>query len=103
MPELLCSVTVTDAAGVSHTLEIKAKSVNWAACGFFAEIRSNPATPRINFQDETTYEVRLAGSAEVYRVQHRKMLTWGEPGSGESSSAVEVLGPGRTVPFPATI
>jgi hypothetical protein len=55
VPERLCDVTVADEAGVRHTIRLMARSVNTAACYFFARSRSSPA---------------------VYRVEHRRMLEW---------------------------
>jgi len=72
----LCRVTVTDSAGVSHTLDVMAASRNHAACRFWAEIRSTPSLPQIRFEDDTVYEVRPEGSETVHRVSHRKMLEW---------------------------
>lgn len=76
MPDRLCKVTVTDSAGVTLSLEVPASTRNHAACRFWAEVRSTPRLPQINFEDDTKYEVQPTGSETIYRITHRKMLEW---------------------------
>ena len=76
MPERLCAVTVVDARGERHTIEVMARSVNTAACYFFARSRSSPAEQLPRVADGTIYEVQVIGESIVYRIEHRRMLEW---------------------------
>ena len=76
VPERLCDVTVTDDASIPHTIRVMARSVNTAACCFFARSRSSPAEKLPGVNDGTIYEVQPVGESVVYRVEHRKMLEW---------------------------
>ncbi len=77
MAERLCKVTVTDSAGC-HSLDIVAPSVMRAACYFWAQIRSNPSLHRIQFADDTLYQIQPEGSEKIFSVTHREMLTWAQ-------------------------
>jgi hypothetical protein len=76
VPERLCDVTVTDEHGARHTIRVMARSVNTAACYFFARSRSSPAEKLPSVMDGTIYEVQPVDEQVVYRVEHREMLEW---------------------------
>jgi hypothetical protein len=76
VPECLCDVSVTDEHGTRHTIRVMARSVNTAACYYFATSWSSPADRLPKVGDGTVYEVQPVGESVVYRVEHRRMLEW---------------------------
>jgi hypothetical protein len=75
VPERPCAVSVTDENGQRHTIEVLARSVNTAACYYFARSRSSPAE-QFRMSPMARIRVQVIGESIVYCVEHRRMLEW---------------------------
>lgn len=80
-----CTVTVSDSAGVRHSLRVTARSTFTAACYFESSAISNPSHGLPRGAPGMVYEVQVDGQMKVHRVEFSRMMAWANRESAKAA------------------
>jgi len=75
--ERWCAVSVRDRQGITHTIEVLARSTYHAAALLIGKARGKSPGQNLPLPDANTiFEVRLIGEERIYRVLGEKVERW---------------------------
>src|SRR5205823_14894904 len=83
------AVTVRDAKGAPHTIEVLARSTHHAASLFVGQARAKLPGQNLPLPTEKTiFEIRLIGEQRVYRVLGERVQQWAYEQARKQNEAV---------------
>jgi hypothetical protein len=89
MAERWCAVTVRDAKGTPHTIEVLARSVFHAASLYVGTALGRSPGHNLPLPNaDTIFEVRLIGEARIYRVVGKRVQAWANEQAGNRNEDV---------------